>query len=252
MERSVHYLDFLWAMTEKEIKARYKKTYLGFLWALLSPLFHMLIIGYVVSFFIEIQNYYVFLISGILAWSFFSNSVKKATLSIVAERRLLQKAKFPTEVIPTSIVLADFIHLSISMLLLLGFLLITKALVFSKFLLIIPALLWLIVLTEGLALFTASLFVKYRDVDYIVSTLLLVGFYITPIIFTLSQIPSNFRQIFFLNPLASIIELFHIAIVNHGFLSLLLIGINLLITLIILILGIFVFKKLQKQFVDWL
>lgn len=250
--RLKHYFDLLFTMTERELVARYKKTTLGFFWVLLSPMLHALIISFVISLFINIPNYFLFLISGLLPWSFFSNTVKKATLSIVAERRLLQKAKFPIEIIPTSIVLADFINLGLLLFLLFSFLLVTKTIVFSKLLLMIPALLWLVVLAEGISLLASSLQVKYRDIDYIVSTLLVFGFYVTPVIFTLSFIPSNFRPIFFLNPLSSIIELIHIATVNNGFLSPWLILANLLITITLFILGITVFKKLHRQFIDWL
>src|SRR3989344_7145799 len=100
-----YYFDFLLAMTEKEIKARYKRAVFGFLWVILNPLLQMIIIGAIFSFFIKIPNYFLFLFSGLLPWQFFSLSLSKATQSIVNERELLQKAKFPIEAIPISIVL---------------------------------------------------------------------------------------------------------------------------------------------------
>src|SRR3989344_8880626 len=92
-----HYFDFLWAMTEKEIKVRYKRAVFGFLWVVVNPLLQMIIIGFVFRFFIKepIKNYFLFLLVGLLVWNFFNLSLSKATSSIVYERTLIKKAKFP-------------------------------------------------------------------------------------------------------------------------------------------------------------
>src|SRR3989304_9448269 len=118
MEYLKHYLDFLWAMTEKEIKARYKRAVFGFLWVVLNPVLQMIIIGAIFSFFIKIPNYFLFLLAGLLPWQFFSTSLSKATPSIVHERSLLQKAKFPIETIPISLILANFFNMVVSFVLL--------------------------------------------------------------------------------------------------------------------------------------
>src|SRR5262245_48806610 len=104
-QTATYYLDFLWAMTEKEIKARYKKAVFGFLWVVLNPLFQMVVMGLVLSYFITIPNYFLFLFTGLLPWNFFSLSLAKATPAFVNERNLLLKAKFPREAIPFSIIL---------------------------------------------------------------------------------------------------------------------------------------------------
>src|SRR3990172_12605877 len=106
-ERLKYYSDFLWVMTEKEIKARYKRAVFGFLWVILNPVLQMLIIGAIFSFFIKIPDYFLFLFTGLFAWNFFFLCVSKTTSSIVNERALLQKAKFPTEAIPISIILSN-------------------------------------------------------------------------------------------------------------------------------------------------
>src|SRR3990167_10860018 len=99
-----NYFNFLWAMTEKEIKARYKRAVFGFLWVIINPLLQMIIMGLIFSFFIKIPNYFLFLFIGLLSWTFFSLSIGKARPSFVNDRALLQKAKFPVEVIPLSVV----------------------------------------------------------------------------------------------------------------------------------------------------
>ena len=106
------WLEFLWAMTKKEIKARYKVATLGFLWIILNPILQMTAIGFIFQFFVPIRvnNYFLFLFSGLLLWNFFSYSVSKNVSKIVNERMLIKKAKFPRQSIIISIVLSNLFH----------------------------------------------------------------------------------------------------------------------------------------------
>lgn len=249
------YLDFLWAMTEKEIGARYKRAAFGFLWVVLNPVLQMLIIGLIFSFFIKIPNYFPFLFSGLLPWQFFSLSLSKATPSIIYERTLLQKTKFPIEAIPVSIILANFFNMIISLALFLIVLIFLKMAIFPQILLIIPALIWLLVFTIGLSLLTASLNVKYRDINFFVQTILILWFYVTPVLYGLSSIPQTSERtsfIFALNPLSSIFEIIHVALLNQGTINYQLLIYNLAISGIVVLAGFFVFKRERSFFVDWL
>lgn len=245
-----NYLDLLWAMTEKEIKVRYKKAVFGFLWVVLNPLLQMLIIGFVFSFFVDIPNYFIFLFTGLLPWQFLYLSIAKTTPSFINERSLLQKAKFPKEIIPISIILANFINLMISLGLLIIVLLIIKLFTLSQIFLLIPAITWLSILVLGISLLTASLNVKYRDVNFFVQSLLMLWFYATPILYNISSIQESSRYLFALNPLTSIFELFHIALINQGVITLELLTSNLLLSVLIVFVGILTFKREEKYFVD--
>ena len=249
-----NYLDFLWAMTEKEIKARYKRAVFGFLWVILNPLFQMIIIGVIFKFLIDIPNYFLFLFSGLLPWQFFSLSLSKATPSFVYERFLLQKAKFPKEAIPISIVLANFFNLIIAFVVLSAFLLVTGNLDIQQLLILVPAMLWLLTLTTGISLLTSSLNVRFRDINFFVQSILILVFYATPILYNLSLIPRKHRILFSMNPLTTIFELIHLAVVNQGHreLSASILLANVVVTLMIVTIGILVYKKQHQFFVDWL
>lgn len=212
----------------------------------------MLIIGIIFSFFIKIPNYFLFLFTGLLPWQFFSLSLNKTTGSFVNERALLQKAKFPKEVIPISIIFSNFIHLLISLLLFLIFLLVIGKLSVSGVMLIIPALLWLLAFTIGASLFTASLNVRFRDINFFVQSLMVLWFYATPILYNLSLIPTNLRLLFALNPLTSVFELFHYSLLGQGEVSRQFVVVNLIISLGIVIVGIITYSKRHPYFVDWL
>lgn len=249
-----HYFDFLWAMTEKEIKARYKHTVFGFLWVVLNPVLQMIVIGFIFSFFITlpVKNYYLFLFSGLLPWQFFSLSLTKTTPSFVYERNLLQKSNFPRNAVPLSIILSNFFHFAVSIILLLALLLFTNNLLFPQILYFIPASVILLIFTMGISLLASTLQVKYRDINFFIQSILIVWFYATPIIYNLSLIPKNFRVIHYLNPLSYIFELFHVSIFRQPLPPLNLLISNLSIVFLITAFGVYFYKKEHKFFVDWL
>lgn len=246
------YIDFISVMTEKEIKTRYKHSILGFLWVVINPLLQMLIIGFVFSIFIKIPNYFLFLLSGFLPWQFFSFSLTKATSSFVSERSLLQKAPFPKEAIPLSIIFANFFHLLVSLILLGIYLWIFKLFVFPQILILPMVLFWLLIITIGLSLLTASLEVKYRDVGYLIHSVAMLWFYATPVLYSLNLVPFRFLWLFSINPLASIFEMIHWSILGTGDINWNLITINIIIGISIFALGILTYQKQQKFFVDWI
>jgi len=247
-----NYLDFILTMTQKEIKARYKRAVFGFLWIVLNPILQMIIIGVIFSFFIKIENYFLFLFSGLLPWQFISLSISKATPSIVFERALLQKAKFPIESIPVSIILANFINMLVSFVLFLLILMFLGKLSLLGVLISIPVLIWLLTFTMGLSLLTSALQVKYRDINFFVQTVLILWFYATPVIYNLSVIPKALLPFFLLNPLTSIFEILHQSLLQQGHINIEILIINILTSLLIVFLGVFLFKKEHRYFVDWL
>ena len=110
--KNIWHVDLLVAMTEKEIKARYKGAIFGFLWLLLNPVMQMLVIGVVFRYVTKtpIENYFVFLFAGLLPWNFFSYSTVKNTPMIVNERYLIKKAYFPREILIYALILANLFH----------------------------------------------------------------------------------------------------------------------------------------------
>lgn len=259
------WVEFLLIMTRKEINVRYKNAVFGFLWILLNPLFQMIIMGVIFHFFVPVQvdNYFLFLFSGLLPWNFFSSSLNKATSSFCNERALIKKAKFSKETIVLSIVLSNFFHFFIAMLLLLALLFFDKIFLEQQnwqylllygvqLLLIVPVSLWLLVFVSALSLSMATLNVKYRDVAFMVSTLVSLWFYATPIIYSLNILPSEIRWFFYLNPLTIMTEIYHFALLNMSIEQLSLGGIALLITGLLVGISIKIFRKEEKYFDDWL
>lgn len=257
-EKLTNYFDLLLAMTEREIKARYKNAVLGFLWIFLNPLFQMLIIGFIFQNFIKmpISNYFLFLFPGLLAWNFFSYSLIKATPSIVWERSLVQKAKFPHEVIPLSIVLSNFFHFLVSLFLLIIFLAFTHQLSsFSsplKVFFLPSSLLWLLSFTSGLSLLTSALNVKYRDINFFVQALVILWFYATPVIYLLEILPKDYLFLFQFNPLTYSFEMLRHSLITTPLPPANILSANIILSLLIILFGFLIFRKESKKFSDWL
>jgi ABC-type polysaccharide/polyol phosphate export permease len=248
-----HFYELLIGMTKKELTARYKNTFFGFLWVVINPLMQMSVIGFVFRFFIKepIANYYFYLLAGLLTWNFFSLSLSKATPSIVNERNLIKKAKFQREVIPLSIILSNFSHLLVAFAILL--IPICSIGIFSIYNIprLILGIILLFTFTTGLSLLTSALNVKFRDINFFVQAILIIWFYATPIVYSITVIPHNLIWIWRLNPMTSIIQLFQNSLASAPPPGPAMLTSNIIVIIIITILGIRIFINESKFFDDW-
>lgn len=250
----LYFLELLWIMTEKELKLRYKYTIFGFLWLLVNPVIQMFVINFIFLFFTKelILNYKYYLFIGLLSWNFFSLSISNATQSIINQRFLIRKSKFPKAVIPLSVIFSNLINFVIA--LLLYTIIVVLFVGFTNFISILnifEAIILLILFTIGISLFTSAINVRFRDINFFVQAILLVWFYATPIIYPMNIIPSRFLWIWFLNPMTSVVQL-----LQHGFLDfpgpdINMLAINVFIIILVLILGIISFDKESANFTDW-
>lgn len=262
----IHWVEFTLALTEKEIKARYKYAWLGFLWIFLNPLFQMLVIGFVFQFFVpsRVDNYFSYLFAGLLPWNSFSQSILRNTSIIVNERELICKAKFPRESIVLSVVLSNLFHLVIATIVFFIWLIIFKLFFQSQNLveivnysiqviaLLPPMFFFLTIFTSGLSLFLAALNVKFRDINFMVQALVPLWFYATPIVYSLSLMPESIRVLFYLNPMTFLIESFHYVLLGippfnpaAGFISI-------IFAIIFSYIGLRFFLKESNYFDDWI
>jgi len=252
--KSRHFIELLLVMTEKELKARYKNTFFGFLWIVVNPLLQMLVIGFIFRLFIKepIENYFLYLFAGLLVWNFFSLSLTKATQSIINERALIKKAKFSRSVIPLSIILSNFIHLILAFILLLVPVFYLGTLSEFWIIEVFLGLALLLTFTIGISLLTASLNVRFRDINFFVQAILILWFYATPIVYSIFVIPRNLIWLWRINPLTSIVQLLQKALANSPPPGLAMLFVNSLIVCLFLFLGIVVFIKESTNFDDWL
>ena len=202
----------------RELRARYRGSLLGFLWSFLNPLLLMVVYVLVFSVYLRVpmEKYAVFLFSGLLPWLWFSSSLGHAAGVIVGSGALVKRILFPAEILPLVSVLSNMVNMLLSLPLLFVFLL-AFGVRPGPVLTFLPLLLGLqLLLTAGLALPLAALNVHLRDVEQILSNLLVLLFFLSPILYPVSTVPVAFtlgdvltvplRPLYFLNPVAGLVQ----------------------------------------------
>ncbi len=208
------YIQLLYEMTLRDLKVKYKGSRFGFFGMIINPIFQVAIIGLVFSYIVEIPNYYVFLLSGLIPWQYFSQTISSSTQSLLNERQLIHKSKFNLEMIPLSISLSNFIILSPSFITLVLYQLIIRSVSTTHVLMVIPAVILMLVFTSSLSIILSVVGVYFRSLAQIVNPLLLLFFYSTPIIYKIDMLPDNLKRISSINPVSGYTQLFHYSLLD--------------------------------------
>jgi ABC-type polysaccharide/polyol phosphate export permease len=206
--------ELIWALALKELRVRYKRSALGFLWALLNPLLTMVILTIVFSTIMRIQvdHYAIFLLSVLLPWTLFSQSLSYAVESIVGNGELLKKIYIAKSVFPVAAVLSNIINFVFSLIPLLILLLVLRFPFHWTWIYLPVPLLGLVLFALGCSFFLAMANVFFRDVAHMLQVILSAWFYVSPIIYSLDFLPARYRIFFRLNPMLYLLNGFRLAI----------------------------------------
>ena len=210
------YRELIWALALKELKIRYKRSFLGFLWALLNPMLLMLVLTVVFSSIMSqnIPHYAIFLLSVLLPWTFFSQSLSYAAESIVGNGDLIKKVHVAKLVFPVAAVVSNMINFLLSMIPLVLIIAAMRHPFHWTWIYLPVPLVALTLFTLGATFFFAAANVYYRDVAHILQVLLNVWFYVTPIIYSIDLIPRHYRWLLKLNPMQYILNGFRLSVYN--------------------------------------
>lgn len=259
-----HYWSDLWRHRElflflasRDMLVRYKQTVIGIAWVLLRPAFTMLIFTFIFGKLAKLPSgdvpYSIFVFAGLWPWLFFSSSVSDAGGSLISSTHLLTKVYFPRMIVPASVVLVSLIDFLVA-----GLLLIILMLFYEVYadwrICVLPLLIVMLGITAvGLGLWLSALSVKYRDFSYITPFLIQVGLYISPVGYSSSIVPEQWRIVFYLNPMTGIIDGFRWALFQ-GKIELYSYGLALSIALAVLLFvtGIWFFRKTERTLADHL
>jgi lipopolysaccharide transport system permease protein len=202
----MRYRSLVASLVTRELKARYRGSFLGFLWTFLNPLLLLGVYALVFNIYlrIRIEHYAGFMFVGLLPWIWFSSALLEGTLSITSGGSLVTKVIFPSQVLPMVKILASLINYLLSLPVLFGFLWVMG--VYQGWpLLWLPVIIILhLLFIEGLVLILAAINVFFRDVQHILANLLTLWFFLTPILYPLTQVPPPFNKLVLLNPMAQI------------------------------------------------
>ena len=245
-------IDLVIVLTQKEMKVRYKSSFLGYFWSIGHPLAFAFVffIAFKIVMRIEMENYALFLIAGLFPWQWFSNSVNMSPMVFLGNASIIKKINFPRDIIPFTTVLQDMIHFLLSIPVIVLFLFIYQKSPSLSWLYGIPLLLIIqFLITFGVSLVVSSVNLFFRDLERLTSIFVTLFFYFTPIIYPETMIPETYKPLINLNPLAPLViswrNLFLKGALDPSYLLM-----SLLYAILVFALGYQVYRKLSWRFAE--
>jgi ABC-type polysaccharide/polyol phosphate export permease len=243
----LRYRDLVATLVARDLKVRYRRSAVGFLWTMLQPLLMMLVFQMVFSsifrFKMELGNYPVYALAGLLFWNFFSQSIVASMNSLRGNAQLLRKVPVPMEVFPLATVISGVVNLVLALLPLLVILLATGHPLRPALLFLPVSILLAGLFTLGAGLLLSPLAVLFSDTVEMVGVVLSAVMYLTPVIYPKDIVPERYRWVVRFNPLRSILETFRDPIYQGEIPPLSHLGVTLLIAIAALALGAWVFRR---------
>jgi lipopolysaccharide transport system permease protein len=247
------YRELLFFLTWRDVKVRYKQTALGAAWAILQPLFMMIIFTIFFGRLAGLDSagipYPVFALAGLVPWTFFSNTITASGNSLVGSAHLITKVYFPRLIVPAAAMLAGLVDFVLAFILLVLLMLyyritLTTQVLFLPVLILLTALFGL-----GVGTWMSALNVKYRDVRFALPFLIQLWLFVSSVILPSSSVPAKWRWILLLNPMSGIIEGYRSALFGLPF-DWLALGVATVLTILMLFYAVYSFSKAERSFAD--
>lgn len=266
IKKIIEHRELLLKFAIMDIKKRYHNPIFGFLWAIFLPLCMISVFEFVFSVIFKVESgnypYFIYMMTAVFPWAYFQSSISSATTSLESSGNLVKKIYFPREVIPISAILANLISFAINLFVLFLFFFLCKIKI-SKFCLLLPVVIFIhSVIIIGMSLILSSLYIRYRDIKYIVEVGLMILFYLTPSFYTLDAITNispEFLELYMLNPFVGLLNLYRITFLD-GYLKSLPVGINIFNTIFVpvfcaifmFLFGFWLFRLQESRFTDFI
>ena len=247
------YRELLWYLVLRDIKVRYKQTILGGLWAVIQPLIGMVVFGVLFQRVVGMKSdgppYPLFIFTGLVLWTFFSNGITLASNSLVGSEQMIRRIYFPRILVPMGQILAMVFDLAIS-LVVLGVLMIFYHQALSWSILLLPAFLFgTCLVTSGMGFILATLNVRYRDVKYVVPFFTQMLLFLTPVLYPIDHVPGSLRFLLSANPMAGMVEGFRYALLGSP-VSWRLVAVSFAGSIAMFVAGLFFIRRMETTFAD--
>lgn len=246
--------DLLFMWTRRDIRVRYKQSFLGAAWAVLQPLALMLVFTVVFSVIVRISTgeipYPLFSYTALLPWSFFATSISFGVTSLIGNINLVTKVYFPREILPLAAIGAGLVDFFIASVILVGLMLFYQYPLSEKLVLVPVLLIIQILLMAGVILLAAAVNVFYRDVRFVIPLVTQIWMYATPIIYPVSMIPAKLVPFYMLNPMAGLIESYRAVALYDSWPDWHYLGLAAVVSLLVFWLGYGYFKRVEWEFAD--
>lgn len=247
----LNYLPLMKELVKRDLKVKYRRSFLGYLWSLLNPLLMMFIMNIVFGTFFKtnIPNFPLYLICGNTLWTFFNESTNMAMYSVIQNSSLIRKVYIPKFIFPLSRVLSSFVTMSFSLVAILIVMLFTRAQFYWTILMFWLPLFLLYLFCCGIGMILSALSVYFRDITHLYGVLLVAWMYMTPVFYDISILPEKLATLIPLNPMYDYITFFRSLILYGSFPSVEISALCVLFSGISLAAGLLVFRKLQRNFI---
>ncbi len=246
------YRELLKTSISKDVRGKYKNSVLGVIWSFLNPLLQIAVYAIVFPLIMRsnLPNYTVFLCCGLIPWNFFSTATSRTSFTMIENGNIIKKVYFPREILPLSVVTSEAINFIISTIIILVFVL-AYGMGLSKYIIFYPLILLVqYFLLIGISFIVSSVTVYFRDLQHFIGIALQLLFYATPIVYAPDSIPQNFQWILQFNPMTYIINGYRDIFYYQQMPDFASLGLVLLISIALTIVGYLIFKKLQKRFAE--
>jgi lipopolysaccharide transport system permease protein len=259
LKEILRYKDLLLLFVRRDFVSVYKQTILGPIWFFIQPIITSITFTVIFGNLARISTDGIppilFYMSGITLWNYFSDTLTKTSDTFTANANIFGKVYFPRMIVPLSVVLSNLIKFSVQLLLFLSvwiYFLITKDDIHPNIYLLLVPFLILLMGFLGLAfgIIISSMTTKYRDLKFLVGFGVQLLMYATPIVYPLSIVPEKYKWIILANPVTSIVETFKFAFLGIGDFNIWHLGYSLIFTIILFFIGLVVFHKVEKSFMD--
>ncbi len=254
------YRDLVYLFIRRDFVANYVQTILGPLWFIIQPLFSSIVYTVVFSKIARIPTDglppFLFYMGGSILWSYFISCFQGASNTLVANEGVFGKVYFPRLSVPLAIVISSLGKLALNFVLFFGFLIYfsyttENKVQYNGYVIFFPVMvLQLALLGLGCGVLISALSSKYRDITYLTSFVVQLWMYVTPVVYPLSEVPEAYRSIYMLNPVSAIIEFFRLGFMGQSSITLEQIIISWGMTLCLLLIGVIIFNRIERTYID--
>ena len=247
-----NYRELLKTNVKKEIRGRYKNSFLGILWSFLNPLLQLLVYSVIFGALLAggDETYPIYICVALIPWTYFTTAISQAAFTVIGNADIIKKVYFPREILPISVVTSGAVNFVISTIIILAFV-IFSGLGLSWYIVFYPLILLIqYILLLGISFIVSSVTVYFRDLEHIIGVVLMAAFYATPIVYNIEQLPHALQVLVNLNPMTHLINGYRDIFYYHQMPNMEILFILLGISLVLTIAGYFIFKKLQKGFAE--
>jgi len=250
-----NYRELLYLLTYRDFRAKYAQTVLGLFWGFLKPVLTLFVISIIFGRVVNVKTgsipYPIFALSGMVGWSYFAAMLGMAGSSLIGSQAIIKKVYFPRLIVPIAKVGVSFVDYLITLLFLFIMLPIYGAPFTWKLIFIIPLTIWVILIGTSIGVWLSAMAIRFRDLLQISPIFVKLGYYVSPIVYPSSMVPEAYLPLYYINPMAGLIDLFRWATVGADFPSQY-VGISMVVTLFLMISSVWAFNRVERKMADLL